>query len=135
VNHYKQQPIESFIYRLTEPDSRSTNSIVDSSASSKTETIFSCSLSANNKKEHFCYWKLPRIAQAHYTMFITILCIIITHIITYIGARQMSYSILPISGKPKRFVSVELHSSCMKEVIRVWMKVYLTSPDSGCCKL
>jgi hypothetical protein len=47
-------------------------------------------------------------------MFITILCIIITHIITYIGARQMSYSILPISGKPKRFVSVELHSSCMK---------------------
>lgn len=26
----------------------------------------------------------------------------------------MSYSILPISGKPKRFVSVELHSSCMK---------------------
>lgn len=77
MNHYKQQPIESFIYRLTKPDSRSTNSIVDSSASSKTETIFSCSLSANYKQEHFGYSKLPHIAQAYYSMFITIFFVLL----------------------------------------------------------
>jgi len=39
------------------------------------------------KQEHFGYSKLSHIAQAYYTMFITIFCIIITHIITSIGAR------------------------------------------------